>query len=42
VRLISDPARRKAMAEAGQRLCEAHRGATERHLAVSRRLLSRE
>ena len=31
---------RRAMAEAGTRFCEAHRGATERHLEVCLRLLS--
>jgi 3-deoxy-D-manno-octulosonic-acid transferase len=38
--LLRDPARREQMAAAGRRLCEAHRGATARHLAVCRRLLS--
>lgn len=38
--LLRDPARREQMAAAGKRLCEAHRGATARHLAVCRRLLS--
>ena len=37
--LLSDEARRKKMGEAGKALCEAHRGATERHLAACRRLL---
>ena len=32
--LLSDPARRAAMAAAGQKLCVAHRGATARHLEV--------
>ncbi len=40
-RLLEDPARRAAMSEAGKRFCEAHRGATERHLSVCRRLLVR-
>jgi 3-deoxy-D-manno-octulosonic-acid transferase len=39
VRLLGDPARRAQMAAAGKRLCEAHRGATARHLAVCLRLL---
>jgi len=38
--LLADPARRQAMAEAGKKLCEAHRGATGRHLAACTRLLS--
>ena len=38
--LLGDPLRRDQMAAAGKRLCEAHRGATARHLAVCRRLLS--
>jgi 3-deoxy-D-manno-octulosonic-acid transferase len=37
--LLSDPGRRQAMSNAGRRLCEVHRGATERHLAVCRQLL---
>jgi 3-deoxy-D-manno-octulosonic-acid transferase len=37
--LLGDPARRRAMGEAGLALCAAHRGATARHLAVCRRLL---
>lgn len=37
--LLKDESRRKRMADSGVRLCEAHRGATERHLAVCRRLL---
>ena len=40
LRLLRDPARRAQMAAAGKRLCEAHRGATARHLAVCRRLLA--
>jgi len=40
VGLIADPARREAMAQAGKKLCESHRGATGRHLAACRRLLS--
>jgi len=42
LRLIDDAARRKSMAEAGRALCEAHRGATEKHLAVCYRLLAGE
>ncbi len=38
--LLQDPARRARMSEAGRRLCEAHRGATARHLAVCARLLT--
>ena len=30
--LIADQSRRRRMGEAGKKLCEAHRGATERHL----------
>jgi len=37
--LLTDPARRQAMSKAGRQLCEAHRGATERHLAACRDLL---
>jgi 3-deoxy-D-manno-octulosonic-acid transferase len=36
--LLGDRARREAMAGAGQRLCEAHRGATARHLELLRQL----
>jgi 3-deoxy-D-manno-octulosonic-acid transferase len=39
--LLADPARRQAMALAGKKLCEAHRGATGRHLAACTRLLER-
>jgi 3-deoxy-D-manno-octulosonic-acid transferase len=38
--LLAEPARRAQMAAAGRELCEAHRGATAKHLAVCRRLLS--
>jgi 3-deoxy-D-manno-octulosonic-acid transferase len=38
VNLLSNPARRAAMGAAGQKLCEAHRGATARHLEVLLRL----
>jgi 3-deoxy-D-manno-octulosonic-acid transferase len=37
--LLNDPARRRRMGEAGKALCNAHRGATARHLAACRRLL---
>jgi len=37
--LLRDAPRRAGMAEAGRKLCEAHRGATARHLAVCRDLL---
>jgi 3-deoxy-D-manno-octulosonic-acid transferase len=37
--LLADPARRQQMSAAGRKLCEAHRGATSRHLAVCRRLI---
>jgi len=37
--LLKDLPLRKRMSEAGQKLCEAHRGATERHLDVCRSLL---
>lgn len=37
--LIGDAQRRRAMSEAGKALCAAHRGATERHLQVCRKLL---
>jgi len=36
--LVSNPEKRNAMAAAGKKLCEAHRGATARHLEVLRRL----
>jgi 3-deoxy-D-manno-octulosonic-acid transferase len=39
--LLADERRRKTMASAGLRLCEAHRGAAERHLEVCKRLLKR-
>ena len=37
--LLADEPRRAAMAQAGRELCEAHRGATHRQLAVCRRLI---
>ena len=39
VALVDDPARRKRIGEAGLRLCAAHRGAAQRHIAVCRRML---
>jgi 3-deoxy-D-manno-octulosonic-acid transferase len=42
VELLSNPERRKAMGEAGRTLCAAHRGATERHLAVCGELLQKQ
>jgi len=39
LRLLQDERTRKRMGEAGMRLCESHRGATGRHVAVCRRLL---
>jgi 3-deoxy-D-manno-octulosonic-acid transferase len=39
LRLLQDEHTRKRMGEAGKRLCESHRGATARHVAVCRRLL---
>ena len=37
--LLGNEERRRAMAESGKALCNAHRGATARHLATCRRLL---
>ncbi|HEX6317495.1 MAG TPA: 3-deoxy-D-manno-octulosonic acid transferase [Burkholderiales bacterium] len=37
--LLADVSRRAQMAQAGRQLCASHRGATERHLAVCRRLI---
>ncbi len=39
--LLGDEERRRKMGSAGRKLCEAHRGATARHLAVCRRLLEK-
>ena len=39
--LLRQDDRRRAMAQAGQRFCEAHRGATQRHLEVCLELLGR-
>jgi 3-deoxy-D-manno-octulosonic-acid transferase len=38
VALLSNSSRRASMVEAGKQLCEAHRGATARHLEVLRQL----
>ena len=38
--LMQDAERRNAMSAAGKALCAAHRGATARHVAVCRRLIS--
>jgi 3-deoxy-D-manno-octulosonic-acid transferase len=38
VELLSNPEKRREMGEAGKRLCEAHRGATEKHLEILRAL----
>jgi 3-deoxy-D-manno-octulosonic-acid transferase len=38
--LLADPARRQAMSLSGKKLCELHRGATDRHLAACQCLLS--
>ena len=37
--LLENPEQRRTMSEAGQALCAAHRGATERHLGACRTLL---
>jgi len=37
--LLGDPVRRARMGEAGRKLCAAHRGATERHVAACQELL---
>jgi 3-deoxy-D-manno-octulosonic-acid transferase len=37
--LLADPRARAAMGEAGRKLCEAHRGATRRHLALCSEML---
>jgi len=39
VALISDRKKRDEMARAGKKLCEAHRGATAKHVEVCRRLI---
>jgi len=38
--LLSDPARRERMSAAGQALCAAHRGATDKHMQLIRRTLT--
>ncbi|MGQ0512612.1 MAG: 3-deoxy-D-manno-octulosonic acid transferase [Betaproteobacteria bacterium] len=38
--LLENPEKRRAMEKAGRSLCEAHRGATARHLAACLRLLN--
>ena len=40
--LLPDTGKRRQMSAAGMQLCEAHRGATERHLQTCLRLLRRE
>jgi 3-deoxy-D-manno-octulosonic-acid transferase len=37
--LLSNPGKRSAMGLAGRKLCETHRGATQRHLDACRELL---
>ena len=37
--LLADPAKRAAMGAAGAKLCQAHRGATQRHLEICRQTL---
>ena len=37
--LLSDPGKRAAMGEAGRRLCQAHRGATQKHRELCREIL---
>ncbi len=37
--LLADPKRRRAMGEAGKKLCEAHRGATARHVQACAALI---
>jgi 3-deoxy-D-manno-octulosonic-acid transferase len=39
--LLADASQRRRMAEAGKKLCEAHRGAAERHLAVCSELIQK-
>jgi len=38
-RLLKEPQKRSDMSKAGRRLCEMHRGATDRHIAACRQLL---
>jgi 3-deoxy-D-manno-octulosonic-acid transferase len=42
IELLSNPEKRRAMGEAGRRLCAVHRGATERHIAVCGELLQKQ
>jgi 3-deoxy-D-manno-octulosonic-acid transferase len=37
--LLADPQRREAMGKKGRLLCEAHRGAAQRHLEVLKALV---
>lgn len=39
LRLLANPQEREKMGEAGRRLCESHRGATEKHLKLCAELL---
>jgi 3-deoxy-D-manno-octulosonic-acid transferase len=39
--LLDDPERRRSMGEAGKKLCQAHRGATARHVRACSRILRR-
>ena len=39
VALLSDSSRRASMAEAGKKLCEAHRGATQKHIELLKALV---
>jgi len=39
--LLSSPGRRAAMGEAGRKLCEAHRGATQKHLAILKAVMQK-
>ena len=40
LRLLQDSARSEVMGQAGKKLCEAHRGATQKHLRVCEELLA--
>ena len=42
VELLSNRGKRAQMGEAGTRLCEAHRGATEKHLHIFRELIEKK
>jgi 3-deoxy-D-manno-octulosonic-acid transferase len=39
VKLLSNPAERARMSQAGKALCEAHRGATQKHIEVLKALV---